>query len=102
MGIVVDKLRVLYICIIGFKCNLNYIFQIFFLLEDFSQVIFDMMKSYQWRKNLECVVQVMFGFSGVYVWDFQFIGNNICGVIIGIKYDVNLVIGKKVFYYNSN
>lgn len=26
MGIVVDKLRVLYICIIGFKCNLNYIF----------------------------------------------------------------------------
>lgn len=49
-GIVADKLRVPYICTTGSKRNLNYTFQILPPLEDFSQAIFDMTKSYQWDK----------------------------------------------------
>lgn len=49
-GIVADKLRVPYICTTESKRNLNYTFQILPPLEDFSQAIFDMTKSYKWDK----------------------------------------------------
>ena len=49
-GIVADKLRIPYISTTGSKRNLKFTFQILPPLEDFSQAIFDMTKSYKWDK----------------------------------------------------
>lgn len=49
-GIVADKLRIPYICTTAARSNLKYTFQILPPLQDFSQAIFDMTKSYGWDK----------------------------------------------------
>ncbi|XP_061165234.1 glutamate receptor 2-like isoform X1 [Saccostrea echinata] len=49
-GIVAEKLKIPYICTTAARRNLKYTFQILPPLEDFSQAIFDMTKSYGWDK----------------------------------------------------
>ncbi|XP_078325983.1 glutamate receptor 1-like isoform X4 [Crassostrea virginica] len=92
-GIVADKLRIPYISTTGSKRNLKFTFQILPPLEDFSQAIFDMTKSYKWDK-----VSLFYDdLRGVYIMEQLLTNHDLMVKSWHVEYDQNAkVIEKQV------